>query len=175
MKRCKICKGLGDVRGDGLCGGCYDARMAEQFGMSYGNYISLYGHNLGRRVETAPEKWWWIPRTSVPPKKSRLPHLRPPALRLPTSRISRFWKTMTPVSHSDENQSRPACKRTCPPPPLQRLYLLLRSLRLLPLLQLPAGNRPPPPLPAWRWLYGQIQAQKTSEQNGRILCMILHF
>lgn len=56
MKRCKICKGLGDVRADGLCGGCYDARMAAQFGMSYGKYIALYGHNLGRRVDAAPEK-----------------------------------------------------------------------------------------------------------------------
>lgn len=52
MKRCKICKGLGDVRGDGLCCGCYDNRMAAQFGMSYGKYIGLYGHNLGRRVDT---------------------------------------------------------------------------------------------------------------------------
>ena len=48
MKRCKICKGLHDVRGDGLCGGCYDNRMAAQFGMSYGKYIAVYGHNLGR-------------------------------------------------------------------------------------------------------------------------------
>lgn len=52
MKRCKVCKGLGDVRADGLCGGCYDNRMAGQFGMSYGKYIGLYGHNLGRRVDT---------------------------------------------------------------------------------------------------------------------------
>lgn len=51
MKRCKICKGLHDVRGDGLCGGCYDNRMAAQFGMSYGKYIAVYGHNLGRRVD----------------------------------------------------------------------------------------------------------------------------
>lgn len=49
MKRCKVCKGLHDVRGDGLCGGCYDNRMAAQFGMSYGKYIAVYGHNLGRR------------------------------------------------------------------------------------------------------------------------------
>lgn len=51
MKRCKICKGLHDVRDDGLCGGCYDNRMAGQFGLSYGKYIALYGHNLGRRVD----------------------------------------------------------------------------------------------------------------------------
>lgn len=51
MARCKICKGLHDVRADGLCGGCYDNRMAAQFGMSYGKYIALYGHNLGRRTE----------------------------------------------------------------------------------------------------------------------------
>lgn len=51
MKRCKICKGLHDVRGDGLCGGCYDNRMAAQFGMSCGKYIAVYGHNLGRRVD----------------------------------------------------------------------------------------------------------------------------
>ena len=51
MKRCKICKGMHDVRGDGLCGGCYDNRMAAQFCLSYGKYIALYGHNLGRRVD----------------------------------------------------------------------------------------------------------------------------
>ena len=55
MARCKICKGLHDVRADGLCGGCYDNRMAAQFGMSYGKYIGLYGHNLGRRVDTLPD------------------------------------------------------------------------------------------------------------------------
>lgn len=56
MKRCKICKGLHDVRDDGLCGGCYDNRMAAQFGMSYGKYIALYGHNLGRRTDSPPER-----------------------------------------------------------------------------------------------------------------------
>lgn len=56
MARCKICKGLGDVRADGLCGGCYDNRMAGQFRMSYGKYIGLYGHNLGRRVDTEPKR-----------------------------------------------------------------------------------------------------------------------
>ena len=55
MARCKICKGLHDVRADGLCGGCYDNRMAAQFGMSYGKYIGLYGHNLGRRLDTLPD------------------------------------------------------------------------------------------------------------------------
>ena len=55
MKRCKICKGLGDVRGDGLCGGCYDNRLAGQFGMSYGTFVALYGHNLGRQVDTMPD------------------------------------------------------------------------------------------------------------------------
>lgn len=48
-KRCRICKGLHDVRGDGICGGCYDNRMAGQLGLSYGKYISKYGHNLCRR------------------------------------------------------------------------------------------------------------------------------
>lgn len=52
MKRCKICKGLGDVRGDGLCGCCYDNRLAGQFGMSYGMFVAIYGHNLGRQVDT---------------------------------------------------------------------------------------------------------------------------
>ena len=69
MKRCKICKGLGDVRADGLCGGCYDARMTAQFGMSYGKYIALYGHNLGRRVDTATEK-----RRRCPVCGGRLPN-----------------------------------------------------------------------------------------------------
>ena len=49
MKRCRICKGLGDVRGDGLCGGCYDARMAGQFGLSYGRFVALTGTTLGGR------------------------------------------------------------------------------------------------------------------------------
>ena len=55
MKRCKICKGLGDVRGDGLCGGCYDNRMAVQFGMSYGKFVAIYCHNLGRQMDTLPD------------------------------------------------------------------------------------------------------------------------
>lgn len=55
MKRCRICKGLGDVRGDGLCGGCYDNRMAGQFGMSYGKFVAIYGHNIGRVVDTLPD------------------------------------------------------------------------------------------------------------------------
>lgn len=53
MTRCKICKGLHDVRADGLCGGCYDNRMAKQFGLSYGKYIAIYGHNY-LRVDSAP-------------------------------------------------------------------------------------------------------------------------
>lgn len=55
MKRCKICKGLGDVRGDGLCGGCYDNHLAGQFGMSYGKFVAIYGHNIGRVVDTLPD------------------------------------------------------------------------------------------------------------------------
>ena len=55
MKRCKICKGLGDVRSDGICSCCYDARMAGQFGISYGKFVALYGHNLGRIADTLPE------------------------------------------------------------------------------------------------------------------------
>ena len=54
MKRCKVCKGLHDVRGDGLCGGCYDNRMAAQFGMSYGKYVAKYGHNYQRDDKPAP-------------------------------------------------------------------------------------------------------------------------
>ena len=49
MKRCRICKGLGDVRGDGLCGGCYDNHLAGEFGLSYGKFVALYGHNFLRR------------------------------------------------------------------------------------------------------------------------------
>ena len=52
MARCKICKGLHDVRADGLCGGCYDARMAGQFGMSYGKYVAKYSHNFLRVPDT---------------------------------------------------------------------------------------------------------------------------
>ena len=55
MKRCKICKGLGDVRSDGICSCCYDARMAGKFGISYGKFVALYGHNLGRIADTLPE------------------------------------------------------------------------------------------------------------------------
>lgn len=55
MKRCKICKGLGDVRSDGICSCCYDARMAGQFGMSYGKFVALYGHNFLRR-DYLPER-----------------------------------------------------------------------------------------------------------------------
>lgn len=51
MERCKICKSINDVRGDGLCGGCYDNRMAGQFGLSYGHYVSLYGNNFHRRAD----------------------------------------------------------------------------------------------------------------------------
>lgn len=55
MKRCKICKGIHDVRADGLCGGCYDNRLAGQFGMSYGKFVALYGHNFLRR-DYPPER-----------------------------------------------------------------------------------------------------------------------
>ena len=55
MKRCKVCKGLGDVRADGICGGCYDNRLAGQFGMSYGKFVAIYGHNIGRVVDTLPD------------------------------------------------------------------------------------------------------------------------
>lgn len=55
MKRCKICKGIHDVRADGLCGGCYDNRMAGQFGLSYGKYVAIYGHNFLRR-DYPPER-----------------------------------------------------------------------------------------------------------------------
>ena len=41
------------MRDDGLCGGCYDNRMAEQFGLSYGKYVAIYGHNLVRVNPTA--------------------------------------------------------------------------------------------------------------------------
>lgn len=51
MERCKICKSINDVRGDGLCGGCYDARMAGQFGISYGEYVARYGHGFLRRAD----------------------------------------------------------------------------------------------------------------------------
>ncbi|MGN0999488.1 MAG: hypothetical protein ACI4PO_08045 [Faecousia sp.] len=50
MRRCKICKSTNDVRGDGICMGCYDARMATAVGMSYGKYVSMYGHNYMRRI-----------------------------------------------------------------------------------------------------------------------------
>lgn len=55
MKRCRICKGIHDVRADGLCGGCYDNRLAGQFGMSYGRFVALYGHNFLRR-DYPPER-----------------------------------------------------------------------------------------------------------------------
>ena len=55
MHRCKICKSINDVRADGICAGCYDARMAGQFGLSYGKFVALYGHNLGRQVDTLPD------------------------------------------------------------------------------------------------------------------------
>lgn len=48
MKQCRICKSTNDVRGDGICMGCYDARCATSMGMSYGPYIARYGHNYGR-------------------------------------------------------------------------------------------------------------------------------
>ena len=54
MQRCKICKSINDVRSDGLCGGCYDNRMARQFGMSYGNYVAKFGNNF-LRVPEYPE------------------------------------------------------------------------------------------------------------------------
>lgn len=50
MRRCKICKSTNDVRGDGICMGCYDARMATSKGMSYGQYISRFGHNYLRCI-----------------------------------------------------------------------------------------------------------------------------
>ena len=48
MKRCRICKSINDVRGDGICMGCYDLRKAASIGMSYGKYIAAFGHNNGR-------------------------------------------------------------------------------------------------------------------------------
>lgn len=56
MKRCKVCKGLGDVRADGLCGGCYDNRMAGQFGLSYGKYVARYGHGFLRRADQSTRR-----------------------------------------------------------------------------------------------------------------------
>ena len=51
MKRCKICRGSDDVRGDGICRGCYDLRQANLRGMTYGKYIQAFGHNLERPGE----------------------------------------------------------------------------------------------------------------------------
>lgn len=48
MRRCKICKSTNDVRGDGICMGCYAVRRATAAGMSYGKYVAMYGHNFRR-------------------------------------------------------------------------------------------------------------------------------
>lgn len=48
MKQCRICKSTNDVRGDGICMGCYDLRQAKRLGMTYGKYIAAYGNNNGR-------------------------------------------------------------------------------------------------------------------------------
>lgn len=36
------------MRSDGLCMGCYDAGMALDLGITYGGYISKFGHNYRR-------------------------------------------------------------------------------------------------------------------------------
>lgn len=56
MNRCSICKSINDVRGDGLCGGCYDNRMAGQFGLSYGKYVARYGHGFLRRADAKVDR-----------------------------------------------------------------------------------------------------------------------
>ena len=46
--RCKICGSQHDVRSDGLCLGCYDARQAALCRMSYGKHVCRYGHGYRR-------------------------------------------------------------------------------------------------------------------------------
>lgn len=53
-KRCKICGCLDDVREDGICRGCYDARCATAAGMSYGQWIAKHGSNFRRGARQAP-------------------------------------------------------------------------------------------------------------------------
>lgn len=48
MQRCKICKSTNDVRGDGICMGCYAVRRSTAAGMSYGKYVAMYGKNFRR-------------------------------------------------------------------------------------------------------------------------------
>lgn len=48
MDRCKICGSTNDVRGDGICMGCYAVRQATAAGVSYGKYIAMYGQNFKR-------------------------------------------------------------------------------------------------------------------------------
>lgn len=73
MRSCKICLGTEDVRSDGICRCCYDRRQADLRGMTYGKYISKFGHNLGRPVyvAAAPAKICITCGAPLPPRHSK--------------------------------------------------------------------------------------------------------